>query len=168
MIANMNHEEFEAKLKEMIWTADWHQRYYKKLAARWDRRDYWLKATLGTLSIAGAAMVSSGHASVYGAWLAAGSAAVLGALLPNYKWDAMISGLKDERDEWIRIFQGYEGLQSMFKILERDEMLTQEWQKVEELRKATEATERGLPEDEKLLLEIQKKVEKYHDLMPSE
>ena len=52
----------------------------------------------------------------------------------------------------------------MAQILERDEMLAQEYQKVEELRNASALNDRNLPEDPELLKETEKEVRKYYGL----
>jgi hypothetical protein len=164
MIANMNLEQFIAKLKEMVCFSDWHKRYYTKRARKYKRIDYWMKCLLGFAAVVGALMAGSNHFRVFGAFLAGGCAFLLSSILPNFRWDNIVSGLKDEQEEWTRIFQGYEGLLRMAQILERDEMLAQEYQKVEELRKATELNDRNLPEDKKLLKETEAEVRKYYGL----
>ena len=164
MIANMNHEEFIAKLKEEVCNSDWHHRYYMQRARKYKRIDYWLKTTLGLVAIMGAFMAGSDNFRVIGAILAGGCAFALASILPNFRWDNIVSGLKDEQEEWTRIFQGYEGLLNMTKILERDEMLAQEFQKIEELKKATELNDRNLPEDTKLLDKLEVEVRKYYKL----
>jgi hypothetical protein len=40
MIANMNHDEFVAKLKELVCFSDWHHRYYTLRARKYKRIDY--------------------------------------------------------------------------------------------------------------------------------
>ena len=52
----------------------------------------------------------------------------------------------------------------MAQILDRGEMLAQEFQKVEEMRKATQLNDRGLPEDNKLLKKIETEVRKDYML----
>jgi hypothetical protein len=52
----------------------------------------------------------------------------------------------------------------MSQVLDRDEMLAQEFQKIEELRKAAQLNDRGLPTDKKLLKETEKEVRKYYRL----
>jgi hypothetical protein len=164
MIANMNQEQFIAKLKEMVCLADWEMRYFTKQAGRFKRIDYWLKSLLGLVAIIGAVMTGSSDYRILGASLAGGCAFLLASVLPNFRWDTIISGLKDEQEEWTRIFQGYEGLLNMSQISDRDEMLAQEFQKIEELRKAAQLNDRGLPTDEKLLKETEKEVRKYYGL----
>src|SRR5438874_1843854 len=92
-------------------------------------------------------LVPEGTKGCDGACLAGAGAFILASVLPNFHWDSIISGFKDEQEEWTRIFQGYEGLLRMAQILERDEMLAQEYQKVEELRNAAALNDRNLPED---------------------
>ena len=164
MIEKMNHDEFIAKLKELVCYADWHQRYYTKRARKYKRIDYWLKTLLGLVAVIGALMAGIDHSRVAGAFLAGGCAFVLASVLPNFRWDAIVSGLKDEQEEWTRIFQGYDGLLSMTKISDRDEMLSREFQKVEDLKKAAELNDRNLPEDKKLLAELEAEVRKYYSL----
>jgi hypothetical protein len=160
----MNHDEFIAKLKEMVCYADWHHRYYTRRARKYKRIDYWLKTLLGLIAVIGALMAGSDHYRVLGAILAGGCAFVLANVLPNFRWDAIISGLKNEQEEWTRIFHGYDGLLNMTKISDRDEMLSREFQKVEELKKAAELNDRNLPEDEILLNELEAEVRKYYKL----
>ena len=164
MIANMNHDEFIAKLKDLVCYADWHHRYYSQRARKYKRIDYWLKTSLGFIAVIGAFMAGNDFFRVLGACLAGGCAFVLANVLPNFRWDTIVSGLKDEQEEWTRIFQGYDGLLNMTKISDRDEMLACEFQKVEELKKAAELNDRDLPEDQKLLNELEAEVRKYYKL----
>ena len=164
MIGNMNQEEFIAKLKELICLSDWHHRYYTKRARKYKRIDYWIKTSLGVIAIFGAAMAGSNNLRVFGAFLAGGSAFMLASVLPNFKWEAIVTGLKEEQEEWTRIFQGYEGLMRMAVILEKDELLAQEFHRVEELRKAAELKDRNLPEDQHLLNKLESEVRKYYEL----
>jgi hypothetical protein len=164
MIANMNHDQFISKLKEMVCLSDWHKRYYTKRARKFKRIDYWVKSSLGLIAVVGAYMASSDHFRVFGACMAGASAFLLSGILPVYRWDSIVSGLKDEQEEWTRIFQGYEGLLRMALILERDEMLAQEYQKVEELRNAADRNDRNLPEDQILLNKTEAEVRKYYGL----
>jgi hypothetical protein len=164
MIANMNHDEFAAKLKELVCYADWHHRYYTQRARKYKRFDYWLKTSLGLISIFGAVMAGSDHFRVVGAILAGSGAFILATVLPNFRWDAIVLGLKEEQAEWTRVFQGYDGLLNLTKISDRDEILTMEFQKVEELKKAAELNDRNLPEDEKLLDKLELEVRKYYGL----
>ena len=161
MIANMNHPEFIAKLKDSICVADWHKRYYTKQAGKYCKIDDRIKSSLGLIAIIGAIMAGTNYFRVFGACLSGGCAFILSKFLPNYSWDAKVSGFKSEQDEWTRIFQGFEGLFHMYQILERDEMITQEFQKVEELRKASQLNDRRLPIDKKLLKETQMEVRQY-------
>jgi len=164
MILNMNHQEFEAKLKELVCLSDWHFRYYTRRSRKYKRIDYWLKSLLGLVATIGAVMAGGDYCRIFGAVLAGTCAFILGSVLPNFHWDSIVSGLKEEQEEWTRIFQGYEGLLRIFKISDRDEMLAQEFQKVEELRKATQLNDRGLPEDQNLLDRLESEVRKYYKL----
>lgn len=164
MIANMNHDEFIAKLKQQVCYSDWHHRYYMARAKKYSRIDYWIKSLLGFIAAIGAVMAAGDHFRIVGALLAGGCAFLLGSVLPNFRWDAIVSGLKEEQEEWTRIFQGYEGLLNMAQISDRDEMLSMEFQKVEELKKAAELNERNLPDDEILLRKIEVEVRKYHKM----
>src|ERR1035437_6719621 len=103
MIANMNHEEFICELKNMVCHADWHKRYYTKRARKYKRIDNWLKSSLGLVSIIGAIMAGSDHLRVLGAFMAGGCAFLLATVLPNFRWDAIVTGLKEEQAEWTRI-----------------------------------------------------------------
>ncbi|MEO7299223.1 MAG: hypothetical protein ABI042_11685 [Verrucomicrobiota bacterium] len=166
MIANMNHEEFRAKLKEQICYSDWHHRYYTCRARKYKRIDYWLKSLLGLISIIGALMAGTDNFRVAGAIMAGLCAFLLATVLPNFRWETIVSGLKEEQEEWTRIFQGYEGLERMDKIFDRDEMIAQEFQTVGELLKAAKLNDRNLPEDEKLLNKLEADVRKYYELDP--
>jgi len=166
IIATMNHEEFLVELKKMVAHSDWHRRYYTKRARKYKRIDYWLKSTIGLIAIFGAVCAGTDYLRVFGAMLAAGSAFLLASILPNFRWDAIVSGLKDEQEEWMRIYQGYEGLLNMSKVLNRDEMLLQEYQRVEETRKALALNDRNLPEDQTLLDETEDIVRDYWGLIP--
>ena len=115
-------------------------------------------------AIIGAVMTGSSDYRILGASLAGGCAFLLASVLPNFRWDTIVSGLKDEQEEWTRIFQGYEGLLNMAQISDRDEMLAQEFQKIEELRKAAQLNDRGLPTDKKLLKETEIEVRKFYRL----
>jgi len=161
MIANMNHDEFICELKDRVCHSDWHKRYYAKRARKFNSRDYWLKAMIGIIAAIGALMAGTNHFRVFGACVAGLCGFVLGSILPNFKWDSIVSGINEEREEWTRIFQGYEGVLRMWQILDRDEMIGQEYKKVEEMQKASALNDRGLPEDEKLLKEIGKEVANY-------
>ena len=164
MIANMNHNEFLDNLKKLVCYADWHHRYYTQRARKYKRIDFWLKSSLGLIAIAGAVMTGNNDLRVFGASLAGGCAFLLASILPNFRWEIIVSGLKEEQEEWTRIFQGYEGLLNMAQILDRDEMLAQEFQKVEELKKAAELNDRNLPEDKRLLKQLEAEVRKYYKL----
>lgn len=161
MIANMNHEEFICELKDMVCRSDLHKRYYAKRARKFNSRDYWLKGVLGVIAAIGALMAGTDHFRVVGACVAGLCAFALGSILPNFKWDSIVSGINDEREEWTRIFQGYEGVLRMSQILDRDEMIAQEYQKVEEMRKASALNDRGLPEDDDLLKRTEIEVRNY-------
>ncbi|MGA2246429.1 MAG: hypothetical protein ABSH48_15650 [Verrucomicrobiota bacterium] len=160
----MNHDEFIAKLKELLCYADWHHRYYTQRARKYKRIDYWIRTLLGLIAVVGASMAGSDHFRVVGAFLAGGCAFALASVLPNFRWDAIVSGLKEEQDERTRIFQGYDDILNMTKILDRDEMLLQEFQKVEELKKSAELNDRNLPEDQHLLDKLEAEVRQYYKL----
>lgn len=106
-------------------------------------------------------MAGINHFRILGSFLAGGCAFLLTTILPNFHWDEIVSGLKDEQEEWTRIFQGYEGLLRMSQILNRDEMLILEYQKVEEMRKNSALNDRNLPEDEKLLRKTEAETREY-------
>jgi len=52
----------------------------------------------------------------------------------------------------------------MSQILNRDEMLVLEFQKIEELRKSADLNDRNLPEDQSLLKATEKEVRDYYGL----
>jgi hypothetical protein len=164
MIANMNHDEFIAKLKELVCESDWLHRYYTERARKYKRIDYWIKTSLGLIAVFGAVLAGSDNYRVFGAFLAGGCAFILASILPNFRWDAIVTGLKDEQEEWTRIFQGYDGVLNMTKISDRDEILSREFQKVEELKKAAVLNDRNLPEDKNLRDKIEAEVRKYYKL----
>ena len=101
---------------------------------------------------------------IFGAILSATCSLILGAVLPNFKWDSILRGWKEELSEWTTILQGYQGIHDMSKIQNRDEMLLLEFQKVEELRKTSQRNERGLPDDKKLLDKLEVEVRNYYEL----
>lgn len=165
MLASMKSEEFLSKLNENLCSADWHRRYYMARARKYQRIDRWVKGALGVIASVGAALATSSEDfRLFGALLAGGCAFVLANILPNFKWDAIVSGLREEQEEWTRIFYGYEGLLTMTKIMDRGEILTHEFQKVEELRRAAGFNDRYLPEDEALLKQLEKEVRDYYGL----
>jgi hypothetical protein len=164
MINSMNYDEFVAKLKELVCVADWHYRYYRQRARKYKRIDYWLKSSLGLVAVIGALMAGSDNLRIVGAFLAGGCAFLLGNILPTFRWNDIVSGLKDEQMEWTRIFHGYDGLLRMSQILDRDEMLEHEFQKLEELRRAADLNDRNLPEDKALLDKLEAEVRKFYRL----
>jgi hypothetical protein len=164
----MNQAEFESKLKQMVCLSDWHFRYYSQRSRKWKWIDYWVKSSLGVLAIIGALMTSNDNLRVFGAVLAGVCSFVLATLLPNFHWDSIVSGINDEREEWTRIYQGYYDLYQMSKTLDRNEMLLQEFQKIEERRKAAESNDRALPEDKVLLKKIEREAKIYHGFKPPE
>ena len=52
----------------------------------------------------------------------------------------------------------------MSQILDRDEMLEHEFQKLEELRRAADLNDRNLPEDKALLDKLEAEVRKFYRL----
>ena len=163
-IPTMNDAQFIAKLKELVCQSDWHHRYYTQRARKYKRYDYWLRTSLGILAAAGAVFAGTSKYRVVGAVVAGAAAFTVGTVLPNYRWEGIISGLKQEQEDWTRIFQGYDGVLGMSQILNRDEMLLKEFQKVEELRKAAELHDRNLPEDKALLAHLEAETRKYYEL----
>jgi hypothetical protein len=116
------------------------------------------------VAVIGALMAGSDNLRIVGAFLAGGCAFLLGNILPTFRWNDIVSGLKDEQMEWTRIFHGYDGLLRMSQILDRDEMLEHEFQKIEELRRAADLNDRNLPEDKALLDKLEAEVRKFYRL----
>jgi len=52
----------------------------------------------------------------------------------------------------------------MLKIFNKDEILAQEFQRVEGLSKAARLNDRHLPEDKKLLSKLEQEVREYYEL----
>jgi hypothetical protein len=163
---NMNHTEFESKLKEMVCLSDWHFRYYSRQCRKYKRFDYWIKSCIGLVAVIGAGMAGSDHYRILGATISGVCAVILSRVLTNFRWDEIVSGLENERQEWTRIFQGYDGLLRISKVLDRDEMLEHEFQKVEELRKAAQFNDRCLPEDFALLKKFESEAKIFHGFKP--
>ena len=116
MIENMNQESFLGELKQARCTANWHMRYYQELARRYHRLDYWMKSLLGLFALCGAVLAGIPEYRLIGAWLAGGCAFVMANVLPIFKWETIVSGLKAEEGDWTRIFQGYEEILSFNQI----------------------------------------------------
>jgi hypothetical protein len=164
MIENMNHEEFIVQVKECVCRSDWHWQYYSALANRYHWRNVWLKGSLGVLGVIGATMAGSGTFQVVGAVLAGGSAFILGSVLPAFNWDKVVSGLKDEEQEWASIFTNYERVRDIATLYSKNEILAQEFQKAKALQESSRLNDRYLPQDEKLRDEIELKVREYYGL----
>src|SRR6267154_583128 len=108
MMENMEHKEFIAEIKRLICHSDYHWRYYTIRANIFHWRDVWIKGPLGVIGVIGALMAGSGRFPLTGAALAGGCAFILGTVLPNFKWDTIVSGLKDEEQEWATILLSYQ------------------------------------------------------------
>jgi len=167
MIQNMNQEPFLSELKQSCCTADWQMRYYQALARRFNRIDYWVKSLLGLFAICGAVLAGTPDYRLLGAYIAGGCAFLLANVLPIFKWDTIVSGLRAEEQDWTRIFQGYEEIISFNQISNREEMLVQEFQRIKELQKAATLNDRILPKSQKLLDKYESKVREFYNLDPN-
>lgn len=164
MIATMNRKDFLSKLNEDICYADWHCRYYTQQSRKYSCRDYWMKSLLGVSALTGAVLAGTDNFHLIGTVMAGGCAFVVANLLPIIGWQRLVSGLREEREEWTRILHGYESLKIIATILEKDEMLAWEYKKIEALKEAAARNDRELPEDKRLLAEIEADVRMYHGL----
>ncbi|HEX3718049.1 MAG TPA: hypothetical protein VH595_08780 [Verrucomicrobiae bacterium] len=162
----MNQEAFLGELKQACCTADWQLRYYQALARRYTRIDYWLKAFLGLSALCGAVVAGTPEYRLTGACIAGGSAFVLANVLPIFKWDTIVYGLRAEEQDWTRIFQGYEEIISFNQISNREEMLVQEFQRIKELQKAATLNDRVLPKSQALLNKFEGDIREFYNLDP--
>lgn len=167
IIVSVNHEEFIVEVKRLVCHSDWHRRYYSKRAHKYHWIDAWIKATLGVLGVVGAGLAGNGRFPLIGAILAGGCAFVLGTILPNFKWNDIVSGLKNEEQEWAAIFTSYERVRDITILHSKTEIVAQEFQKAKALQEASRLNNRHLPEDEKLRNEIELEVRKFYDLDPA-
>jgi len=164
MIASMNQEKFLVNAKEKLCFSDWHKRYYARQARKYNRADYWMKAIIGVLALVGAIMTGFPDWRMPGAFLAAACAIVVSNLLPRFKWDETVSGFKEEEEEWMRIFKGYEDVISFTEISDRGEILLQEYQRIVEMQKAAALNSRRLPHNQKVWDECDKETRAYYNL----
>ena len=164
MISSMNQEKFLVELKQLHITADFHRRYYAEQSTTYHRLDYWLKSIVGLVALAGSIMAGFPDLRMYGAFLAGACAILVSYILPRFKWDDIISGFKDDEQEWMRIFKGYEDIISFTEISDRGEILVQEFQRVKEMQKAAALTSRKLPQNKKLNEKIDAEVRAYWNL----
>jgi hypothetical protein len=160
----MNDEKFLVELKQLRCHADWHKRYYAVQSKKYHRVDYWMKSLVGFFALLGVVLAGIPETRLYGAFLASGCAFVMANVLPNFKWDSIISGFEDEEREWADIFYGYEDLIRVAEISERGEILIQEFQKVREKQKAAALNDRELPLNQWLLDEKEAEVRKFYNL----
>ena len=160
----MNPDQFAVELKELRCHADWHKRYYSERARKYHMIDYWLKTVLGFLALGGAALAGVAEVRMYAAFVAGGCAFLIANVIPNFKWDSIVSGFKDEALEWTKIFYGYEDLIRVAQMSEKGEILLQEFQKVREMQKAAALNDRHLPRDQKLFGKCEEEVRKYWGL----
>jgi hypothetical protein len=166
MIETMNQEELIVEIKSLICHSDWLWRYYGRRAHKYHWIDAWVKGVLGIVGIVGAGLAGSGKYPVVGSVLAGGSAFILGTILPNFKWNDIVSGLKLEEQEWAAIFTSYERVRDIALLYSKAEILAQEFQKAKALHEASRLNDRHLPEDKKLRDQIEKEVRKFYNLDP--
>jgi hypothetical protein len=166
MIGKMNQPEFLVELKELRCHADWHKRYYSERSRKYHRIDYWLKSGVGLFALIGAVLVGFEETRLLGALVASGCAFCMANVLPNFKWDAIISGFDDEEQDWIRIFNGYADLIRVTEIADKGEILFHEFQKIREMQKTAALNDRHLPQDKKLLDLKEAEVREFYGLDP--
>ncbi len=164
MIEFMNQQKFGAELRELICRSDWMERYFAEQARKYHRIDYWGKSALGLLGLVGAALLGNTKWAWLGGLFAGGCAFVIGTVIPNFKWDSIVGGFKNEREAWTRIRQGYEDLLRVSEMSDKGEILLQEFQRVKEMQKAAALDEKDLPKNEKLLLQMEQRVRDYYRL----
>jgi len=164
MIDNMNQEQFLVEIKQLRCHADWHRRYYAERTRKYNRIDYWLKSGVGFFALAGVVLAGMPQTRLYGAILASGCAFFMANVLPNFKWDSIVSVFDDEEKEWTKIFYGYEDLIRVAEISEKGEILLQEFQKVREMQKTAALNDRHLPTNKKLWDEKDTEVKEYWNL----
>jgi hypothetical protein len=164
MIESMNQEKFLVEVKEKRCFSDWHRRYYARQARKYHRIDYWLKSIIGVLALIGAIMTGFSDWRMFGAFLAATCAIIISNVLPRFKWDDIVSGFKEEEEEWMRIFKGYEDVISFTEISDRGEILLQEYQRIVESQKASALNSRKLPSNQKVWDECDKEIRDYYNL----
>jgi hypothetical protein len=164
----MHKDQFLVELKELVYFSDWHRRYYTARSRKYCRFDYWVRCTLGLIGALGAIVAANETLRIYGALMAGGCAFAIGTILPNFKWDSIVQGLKDEQEEWTRIFHGYEGLLRMSTMLDKDEILSLKFEEINAVKRASALNDRKLPEDNKLLEKIKADVRTYWNLLPAE
>jgi hypothetical protein len=161
---NMNPEKFLYELKELRCHADWHKRYFNERSRKYQRIDYWLKSLIGVAALGGAGLCGVKELRIIGAFIAGACAVIMANVLPNFKWDAIVAGFKDEQENWIKIHQGYEDLIRVMEISDRGEILLQEFQRVREMQRAAALNEKTLPIDRALLEKLEAEVRNYYEL----
>ena len=164
MIGSMNQEKFSVELKQLICHSDWMARYFAEQCRKYHRIDYWGKSGLGAVALIGTALLGNATWAWLGGFMAGGCAFVLGNVIPNFKWDKIVEGFKEEQEAWTRIQQGYEDLLRVSEISDKGEILLQEFQRVREMQKTAALDERNLPKDEKLLDRLEKEVRDFYGL----
>lgn len=162
----MDYDKFKKELNELICCSDWHKRYFSEQARRFSRRDHYLKVLIALTALLGVLLSGSGIEELrfLGAVLAGLAALTMTHILPIFKWDLMISDLKEEQEEWTRIHHGYEDLLRVAEMAEKNEILFQEFQRVREMQKTAALKERNIPRDKELLDRIEKEVRAYYSL----
>jgi hypothetical protein len=160
----MNKEPFLSQLNQQICNADWHVRYYSDRSRKFNRIDYWVRSVIGLFALTGIWLSAIDNWRIIGVILAGGSAALTTSILPNFKWDSIVSGFKKEEEEWTRILQGYKDVLRFSEISNKDEMLLQEFQRINEMQNAAALNDRLLPKDDLLLNQKESEVRKFHRL----
>src|SRR6266567_7612433 len=121
----MNREKFIGELKELMCNADWHRQYFAERSRKYHRIDFWIKSSIGFVSLTGAVLVGNSKFGSFGGIIAGFGAFLIANVLPNFKWDSIVNGFKEEQEEWTRIHQGYEALLRNAEISDKDEILIQ-------------------------------------------
>jgi len=166
MIETMNQDEFVVELKQLRCEADWHVRYYSERSRKYHRIDYWLKSIIGLFAIFGMFLAANPETQIYGTAIAAFCALLMANILPIFKWDGIITGFKEEEQDWTRIRNGYQDLLRVTAIADRGEILLQEFQKVREMQNMAALNDRHLPQDPQLLDNKEAEVRKFYNLDP--
>jgi hypothetical protein len=151
MMEKMNQEKFVVEIKQLIVQADWHRRYATAQSRKYHRIDYWAKMLVGMVSLVGAALLGNANWKWLGGIMAGVGAFILGNIVPLVKWEAIVSGLKQEQEDWTKIFHSAESLLRISEISDKGEILLQELQRIVQMRETCALNERNLPVSKKLL-----------------
>lgn len=161
-MSSVDYDKFTCELKELVCHADWLKRYFSEQSRKYHKRDYWLKSGLGALALSGIVVGGITDWKLIGTLMSGVSAFIMANVLPNFKWDSIILGFKEEQEDWTRIHHGYEDLLRVAENATKDEMLFQEFQRVKAMQNNAGLEERYLPKDEKLLEKFRIEVKDFY------